>query len=73
MSVLQRFLRVADPEIARLSHSALPEPVPLYSPLTADSPIVLCTQPRRIAAISVAERVAQERGQAVGHEVGYQV
>ena len=41
--------------------------------LPPDSPIILCTQPRRIAAISVAGRVAQERGQSTGKEVGYQV
>lgn len=34
---------------------------------------IVCTQPRRIAAISVAERVAKERGQALGDQVGYQV
>ncbi|KWU41514.1 P-loop containing nucleoside triphosphate hydrolase protein [Rhodotorula sp. JG-1b] len=34
---------------------------------------IVCTQPRRIAAISVAERVAKERGEAVGESVGYQV
>ena len=36
---------------------------------------IICTQPRRIAAISVAERVAKERGEACGREgsVGYQV
>lgn len=34
---------------------------------------VVCTQPRRIAAISVAERVAAERCQKVGDCVGYQV
>ncbi|SCV68972.1 BQ2448_1992 [Microbotryum intermedium] len=34
---------------------------------------VVCTQPRRIAAISVAERVAKERGEAIGDSVGYQV
>jgi HrpA-like RNA helicase len=34
---------------------------------------VLCTQPRRIAAISVAQRVANERGQGLGESVGYQV
>ena len=41
--------------------------------LPEESPLVLCTQPRRIAAMSVAERIAQERGQALGQEVGYQV
>jgi len=34
---------------------------------------VVCTQPRRISAISVAERVAQERGEAIGGAVGYSV
>jgi HrpA-like RNA helicase len=34
---------------------------------------IICTQPRRMAAISVAKRVAQERGQRVGDQVGYTV
>lgn len=34
---------------------------------------IVCTQPRRIAAISVAERVAKERGESLGDSVGYQV
>lgn len=34
---------------------------------------VVCTQPRRIAAISVAERVAAERCEEIGGNVGYQV
>ncbi|GBE77943.1 P-loop containing nucleoside triphosphate hydrolase protein [Sparassis latifolia] len=36
---------------------------------------IVCTQPRRIAAISVAERVAKERGENAGRgsTVGYQV
>ncbi|EIW72544.1 hypothetical protein TREMEDRAFT_70747 [Tremella mesenterica DSM 1558] len=34
---------------------------------------VLCTQPRRLAAMSVAERIADERGDVLGNEVGYQV
>ncbi|CCO26779.1 putative ATP-dependent RNA helicase DHX36 [Rhizoctonia solani AG-1 IB] len=34
---------------------------------------VVCTQPRRIAAISVAERIAKERGEPLGQSVGYQV
>ena len=34
---------------------------------------VLCTQPRRISATSVAARVAFERGERVGDVVGYQV
>ncbi|KAI0033180.1 P-loop containing nucleoside triphosphate hydrolase protein [Vararia minispora EC-137] len=35
---------------------------------------IVCTQPRRIAAISVAQRVAAERGENVGRgSIGYQV
>ncbi|KAG0216419.1 hypothetical protein BGX28_002889 [Mortierella sp. GBA30] len=34
---------------------------------------IICTQPRRIAAISVAQRVAVERGERVGQSIGYQV
>ena len=34
---------------------------------------VVCTQPRRIAATSLAQRVAQEVGTAVGRKVGYTV
>ena len=39
-----------------------------------DTTSVLCTQPRRVAAVSVAERVAEELGEAaVGHVVGYSI
>jgi ATP-dependent RNA helicase YTHDC2 len=34
---------------------------------------ILCTQPRRIAAMSVAERVATERGEPLGGTTGYQI
>nr|XP_014276577.1 ATP-dependent RNA helicase DHX36-like isoform X2 [Halyomorpha halys] len=34
---------------------------------------ILCTQPRRISAISVAERVAIERGERLGESIGYQI
>ncbi|KFV58718.1 Putative ATP-dependent RNA helicase DHX57, partial [Gavia stellata] len=34
---------------------------------------IICTQPRRISAISVAERVAKERTERVGLTVGYQI
>ncbi|GBG34409.1 ATP-dependent RNA helicase DHX8 [Hondaea fermentalgiana] len=35
--------------------------------------IVGCTQPRRVAAVSVAKRVAEEVGCRVGQEVGYTI
>lgn len=34
---------------------------------------IVCTQPRRISAISVAERIAYERAERLGKSVGYQV
>lgn len=34
---------------------------------------IIVTQPRRIAAISIAKRVCQERGWTLGNLVGYQV
>lgn len=34
---------------------------------------ITVTQPRRVAAISIAERVAAERGEPVGESVGYSV
>ncbi|CAG9990236.1 unnamed protein product [Clonostachys byssicola] len=39
----------------------------------ANDGIIGCTQPRRVAAVSVAERVAEEVGCKVGEEVGYSV
>lgn len=35
--------------------------------------IIGCTQPRRVAAVSVAARVAEEMGCKVGHTVGYTI
>ncbi|XP_032584618.1 ATP-dependent DNA/RNA helicase DHX36 isoform X6 [Drosophila mojavensis] len=34
---------------------------------------IVCTQPRRISAITVAERVSYERVEPIGHSVGYQI
>ncbi|KAL1560914.1 DExH-box ATP-dependent RNA helicase DExH6, variant 2 [Salvia divinorum] len=34
---------------------------------------VVCTQPRRISATSVAERIASERGESIGDSVGYKI
>lgn len=35
--------------------------------------LVACTQPRRVAAMSVAKRVAEETGTKLGEEVGYTI
>ncbi|KAG0517930.1 hypothetical protein BDA96_09G131500 [Sorghum bicolor] len=40
---------------------------------TANGLKIACTQPRRVAAMSVAARVAQEMGVKLGHEVGYSI
>lgn len=40
---------------------------------TKDGLKVGCTQPRRVAAMSVAARVAEEMGVKVGNEVGYSI
>ncbi|CAB4273968.1 unnamed protein product [Prunus armeniaca] len=34
---------------------------------------IACTQPRRISAASVAERISKERGQNVGEDIGYKI
>ncbi|XP_035900157.1 putative ATP-dependent RNA helicase DHX57 [Anopheles stephensi] len=34
---------------------------------------IICTQPRRLSAIGVAERVAEERNEKIGNTVGYQI
>lgn len=39
----------------------------------ADNGIIGCTQPRRVAAMSVAKRVAEEVGCELGEEVGYTI
>ena len=39
----------------------------------ADRGIIGCTQPRRVAAMSVAKRVAEEVGCRVGQDVGYTI
>lgn len=40
---------------------------------TQDGKKIGCTQPRRVAAMSVASRVAQEMGVKLGNEVGYSI
>ncbi|CAE8588710.1 unnamed protein product [Polarella glacialis] len=41
--------------------------------LVADDKVVVCTQPRRVAAITLAEYVSKDRSQELGDEVGYQI
>ncbi|CAJ1967277.1 unnamed protein product [Sphenostylis stenocarpa] len=34
---------------------------------------IICTQPRRVSAISVAARISSERGESIGETIGYQI
>lgn len=43
------------------------------SSLRGASCSMICTQPRRISAISVASRISSERGEKIGETVGYQI
>jgi pre-mRNA-splicing factor ATP-dependent RNA helicase DHX15/PRP43 len=38
-----------------------------------DRKLIACTQPRRVAAMSVARRVAEEMDVELGEEVGYSI
>jgi ATP-dependent RNA helicase DDX35 len=40
---------------------------------TAGGKMIACTQPRRVAAMTVASRVAEETGCRLGQEVGYSI
>jgi ATP-dependent RNA helicase DHX57 len=43
----------------------------LYSKGFGDATKIICTQPRRISALGLADRVSEERCSTVGQEVGY--
>ena len=51
----------------------MPQFILEQSALTSQPVRVICTQPRRIAATAVADRVAAERGEPIGGTVGYQI
>jgi ATP-dependent RNA helicase DDX35 len=40
---------------------------------TTGQRMIACTQPRRVAASSIAARVAEEMGVKLGEEVGYSI
>ena len=35
--------------------------------------VIVITQPRRVAAVTIAKRVAEEQGRSLGTEIGYAV
>lgn len=47
--------------------------IPQYLVESGWKKMICCTQPRRVAATSVATRVAQEMGVSLGREVGYSI
>jgi hypothetical protein len=56
--------------------AALQTVSPVSSPVAAARalfPQVVCTQPRRVAAVTVAQRVAEEMGTPLGGAVGYAI
>ena len=50
-----------------------PSPLPITEHTVGATCNIIVTQPRRISAISIAERVSAERGEPLGRTVGYQV
>ena len=56
-----------------LPHSAPRGHTPPPPGWTAGGKQVACTQPRRVAAMTVAQRVAEEMGVRLGQEVGYAI
>jgi pre-mRNA-splicing factor ATP-dependent RNA helicase DHX16 len=53
--------------------SQLPQYMLEYLNQRQDSGLIICTQPRRVAAISLATRVAEEHGTRLGNEIGYTI
>jgi pre-mRNA-splicing factor ATP-dependent RNA helicase DHX15/PRP43 len=49
------------------------EAVDLETPDKRKKMMIACTQPRRVAAMSVSRRVAEEMDVTIGEEVGYSI
>src|ERR1700755_2970034 len=67
----RRLVLVAPPGAGKTTR--LPPALVASGLLPADHPNVVVLQPRRVAARSVAARIAEENGWTLGEEVGYQV
>ena len=57
----------------RRTEPKTPPSNPIPRPKKLSAHVIGCTQPRRVAAVTVAQRVAKERGTDIGAEVGYTV
>jgi ATP-dependent helicase HrpB len=62
---------VAEPGAGKTTR--VPPAVAEAGVLSAEHPVVVVLQPRRVAARTVAARIADERGWTLGNEVGYHV
>src|SRR5947207_2220371 len=67
----RRLVLVAPPGAGKTTR--LPPALMASGLLTPEHPNVVVLQPRRVAARSVAARIAEENGWTLGEEVGYQV
>jgi ATP-dependent helicase HrpB len=67
----RRLVLVAPPGAGKTTR--LPPALVRSGLLSAEHPNVVVLQPRRVAARSVAARIGEENGWAIGEEVGYQV
>jgi hypothetical protein len=56
-----------------LCHSNLTPAFMPYAGWTQGDKMIACTQPRRVAAMTVATRVAEEMGCRLGQQVGYSI
>ncbi len=65
--------RCAPPPLLPSSHGYSQIPQYLHEEGYTKLGMVGCTQPRRVAAMSVAARVSQEMGVKLGNEVGYSI
>jgi HrpA-like RNA helicase len=71
--ILSSIKRFATTIIVGETGSGKSTQIPQYIIDSDQSIRLVCTQPRRVAAVTVAQRVAQERQCTIGEEVGYSI
>ncbi|PSN46949.1 putative ATP-dependent RNA helicase YTHDC2 [Blattella germanica] len=62
-----------DEIINSINNNQVPQFILEHCQSTSKACRIICTEPRRISAVSVSERVAIERDDKVGQSVGYQI